>query len=199
MKPQSVLSGKERESRQKSTRPFLHHVLLPGRCDGNNKGCVEKLASGPQANNSDEGGGGGGGEGAVCSFCNMQQSSCNCIPPGVSRLLDYVFSCPLWQICTEQEAKKEKKPRGLKSFERSLLWVLIRCCHPEECPGGDLMCLLFAVYGEERAQLRVNRRGKRRRRELRQLITEARVWEVSKSAFAVRFCARSRKKIKSEE
>lgn len=61
MKPQSVLSGKERESRQKSTRPFLHHVLLPGRCDGNNKGCVEKLASGPQANNSDEGGGGGGG------------------------------------------------------------------------------------------------------------------------------------------
>lgn len=54
----------------------------------------------------------------VCRFCNMQQSSCNYIPPGVSRLQQsgVFFFCQLWQIFT----KTRNQADNLRTFKSGL-------------------------------------------------------------------------------
>lgn len=75
----------------------------------------KKLASGPQPDNSPDRSqstiAGARRQEHVCRFCNMQQSSCNYIPPGVSRLQQsgvFLF-CQLWQI-SSKHARLEAKP-----------------------------------------------------------------------------------------
>lgn len=92
--------------RQKKVAPRVPSSMCspPCRCDRNNKGTWKKLASGPQADNSPDGSlstiAGPCKQEHACRFCNMQQSSCNYIPPGVSRLQQsgVFFFCQFWQI-----------------------------------------------------------------------------------------------------
>lgn len=105
-----------RQKKVQARVPLLH-VLPPCRCDRNNKGTWKKLASGPQPDNSSDRSQSTIAEQRsfrqehVCTFCNMQQSSCNCIPPGVSELQQsgVFFFCQFWQIFTTH-AHLETKP-----------------------------------------------------------------------------------------
>lgn len=54
---------------------------------------------------------GNGKQEHVCCFCNMQQSTCNYIPHGISRLQQsgVFFCCQFWQVFTKH-AHLETKP-----------------------------------------------------------------------------------------
>lgn len=125
-----ILLGKNSQTKESRGKVPLLRVFPP--CRWEQQRDVEKLASGPQAHNYPDRSrstiAGVCKQEHVCRFCNMQQSPCNCISPGVSRLQQsgVFFFCQLWQIFTRNESddlRNFKCWTGGASVKACELWL----------------------------------------------------------------------------
>lgn len=164
-----------RQTKGSRSKGPLLHVLPSCRCDRNNKGTWKKLASGPQADNSPDRShstiAGPCKQEHVCMLCNMQQSSCNYIPPGVSRLQQsgVFFSCQFWQI-SSKHAHLEREPiiwrrssPGWNGASDKNMWVIrldvVMLRNDQKWSHVFVPCSLMG-RSERRALPRINRREK---------------------------------------